>query len=130
MSVMRRDPVLPATALFLFGVLLGPARADGGFTSLSWGAGTVALSAFSLAVVLTREVRIGALELLAGSAFALYAAWTALSLLWTSSVPLSIPNLPVLNGLHVYAQSLTFTPGFNAFGALTSNGVDLGIGNQ
>lgn len=46
------------------------------------------------------------------------------------SVPLSFPNLSALNGLHVYAQSLTFTPGFNPFGALTSNGLDLGIGNQ
>ncbi len=90
MQVMRRDPALLATAFFLFLVVAVPARAGGGFTPLSWGSAAVALSAFALAGLLAREVRIGELELLVGVAFTLFAAWTALSLLWTSSVPLSM----------------------------------------
>ncbi len=81
------------TGLALAVVLLGPARADGGYTAVSLGAATVALAAFALAVALSRDVRIGRLELVAGSAFVLLAAWTALSLVWTSSVPLTIVEL-------------------------------------
>ena len=90
---MRRDSTIFATGLVLVIVLIWPARADGGYTPVSLGAATVVLAAFSLAVALSREVRIGRLELIAGSAFGLFAAWTALSLVWTSSVPLSITEL-------------------------------------
>ena len=86
---MRRDPALFAPATFLFFVLAVPARAAGGFTALSWGSASVALLAFALVAALSREARIGALELLAGAAFVLFGVWTAISLLWTSSVPLS-----------------------------------------
>lgn len=41
----------------------------------------------------------------------------------------AIPNTPALSGTHVYAQGAALIPpGTNAFGALTSNGVDLLIG--
>ncbi|MCB9880007.1 MAG: hypothetical protein H6835_20640, partial [Planctomycetes bacterium] len=46
----------------------------------------------------------------------------------TASLPFSIPGDPGLNGAHVFGQVLTLTPGVNPFGALTSNGLDLGIG--
>ena len=79
-------------ALFLLLVLLGPARLDGGFTASSWGAATLAFSAFLLAV-LAREIRFSRLELLAAGAFVLLACWTALSLSWTQSVPLTVNEL-------------------------------------
>lgn len=47
----------------------------------------------------------------------------------SATVPLSIPNNGAFIGLHVYVQSATFTSGLNAFGVLSSNGVDLGLGN-
>lgn len=47
----------------------------------------------------------------------------------TASMPLSVPNNPALTGMHLFAQSATFTTGFNAFGVLSSNGLDLGVGN-
>lgn len=47
----------------------------------------------------------------------------------TGSTVLPIPLSPAFTGLHVFTQSATFTPGFNAFNMLTSNGVDLEIGN-
>ncbi len=89
MWTMRRDTGQLVTWLVLVIALIGPARADGGYTPVSLGAATVMLSAFALAVVLSREVSISRLELLAASAFALSAAWVALSLVWTSSMPLS-----------------------------------------
>src|SRR5262249_33136255 len=46
-----------------------------------------------------------------------------------ASVPFNIPNVPAYVGIHVFTQSATFTSGFNAFGLLSSNGLDLGIGN-
>jgi len=48
----------------------------------------------------------------------------------TASRPFTVPNDPAFMGLHVYSQSVTATPGVNPFGALTSNGLDLGIGLQ
>jgi hypothetical protein len=47
----------------------------------------------------------------------------------SANVPFNIPNVPAYVGIHVYAQSATFTSGYNAFGLLSSNGLDLGIGN-
>lgn len=41
---------------------------------------------------------------------------------------LSIPNDQALVGLHVYSQGFAFLPWFNAFGAITSNGIDMIIG--
>ena len=78
------------TWLVLVIAIIGPARADGGYTPVSLGAATMLLSAFALAVFLSREVWLSRLELLVGSAFTLFAAWVALSLVWTSSVPLSV----------------------------------------
>jgi O-antigen ligase len=77
-------------ALFLLLVLLGPARLDGGFTASSWGAATLALSTLLLADVLSHEMRVARLELLAASAFLLLAGLTALSLSWTASFPLTV----------------------------------------
>jgi O-antigen ligase len=90
---MRRDSAIVVTGLALVVVLSWPARADGGYTPVSLGAATVTLAAFALAVALSREVRIGRLELITGSAFSLLAAWTAISLAWTSSVPLTVVEL-------------------------------------
>lgn len=87
---MRRESALIATAAFLFLVLAVPARAGGGFTALSWGSASVVLLAFALVGVLTREVRIGALAFVAGTAFVLFWVWATVSLLWTSSASLSM----------------------------------------
>src|SRR5262249_48137942 len=46
----------------------------------------------------------------------------------STSSPLNIPLLPALNGTLVYAQSASFTPGFNSLGVLTTNGVRMMIG--
>jgi hypothetical protein len=46
----------------------------------------------------------------------------------TSSVPFAIPNFASYAGLRLLAQSAAFTPGFNALGVWTSNGMDLLIG--
>jgi hypothetical protein len=57
---------------------------------------------------------------------------TTLGLLLTSpsgSLPLSIPNQPVYLGYQVFSQSVAFVSGFNAFGALGSNGVRISIGH-
>jgi hypothetical protein len=47
----------------------------------------------------------------------------------TASASMFIPNNPALAGVHLYAQSATLTPGLNAFGLITSNGLDLRAGN-
>jgi hypothetical protein len=47
----------------------------------------------------------------------------------TASANLFVPNRTTFVGVHVYAQTATFTPGFNALGLITSNGVDLKVGN-
>ena len=46
----------------------------------------------------------------------------------TSTVPFAIPNFASYAGLRLLAQSAAFTPGFNALGVWTSNGMDLLIG--
>ena len=46
----------------------------------------------------------------------------------SGSVPLGMPNIPAFAGMHVYAQSITFTSGVNAFNMLSSNGLDLHLG--
>ena len=43
----------------------------------------------------------------------------------TAAIQFAAPNAPSLAGLHVYAQAFSFAAGVNAFGAITSNGVDL-----
>jgi hypothetical protein len=47
----------------------------------------------------------------------------------TASVVFNIPNVPAYVGIHVFAESATFSAGFNALGVIASNGLDLGIGN-
>ena len=47
----------------------------------------------------------------------------------TNSMPLGIPVTPSLAGIHVFAQSLVYAPGANSLGLITSNGVDLRLGN-
>jgi hypothetical protein len=42
--------------------------------------------------------------------------------------PLPIPNLPLIRGRSIYAQALVLDLGINAFGATTSNGLELRIG--
>ncbi len=87
-ELRRALPVL----FFLF-VLLGPARLDGGYTATSWGASTVMLSVFLLVAILSREVHVFRLDMLVAVAFLLLAGWTALSLAWTASVPLTVNEL-------------------------------------
>jgi hypothetical protein len=43
----------------------------------------------------------------------------------TASLPIAIPSLPSLAGLHVFTQSASFSPGSNPLGVLASNGLDL-----
>tara|TARA_R110002096_G_scaffold100339_14_gene222447 strand:- start:3731 stop:5230 length:1500 start_codon:yes stop_codon:yes gene_type:complete len=43
----------------------------------------------------------------------------------TAAFPLTIPNNPALAGQQLFAQSAMLVPGVNAFGAVSSNGVDL-----
>jgi O-antigen ligase len=93
MYAMPRDPVTLAKALVVFVVLAGPARASGGFTPVSWGLATLVLSIACLLALLSSETPITGVELLAWASFALFAVWTALSLLWTSSVPLTMLEL-------------------------------------
>jgi hypothetical protein len=45
-----------------------------------------------------------------------------------ASVPYSVPNVPALAGVVLMAQSATLTPGINAFGFATSNGVVMVLG--
>ena len=47
----------------------------------------------------------------------------------TGTLPFAIPNFASYVGLRLLAQSAAFTPGFNALGVWTSNGVDLLIGS-
>lgn len=47
----------------------------------------------------------------------------------TATIPWAIPNNNALNGVALFGQSLTFTPGFNPLGVLTSNGVQLVVGS-
>ena len=47
----------------------------------------------------------------------------------SGSLPLVIPNAGIYLGYQVFAQSVAFVSGFNAFGALSSNGVRISIGN-
>jgi hypothetical protein len=57
---------------------------------------------------------------------------TTLGLLFTTpsgSLPLVIPNAGIYLGYQVFAQSVAFVTGLNAFGALSSNGVRISIGN-
>jgi len=46
----------------------------------------------------------------------------------TASVGLAIPGAVSLNGVQIYAQSVTFTAGYNVLGMLASQGVRLVIG--
>jgi len=47
----------------------------------------------------------------------------------TATAPFPIPNLSTFNGVLVYGQTLTLTPGFNLLGGLTSNGLRFAIGS-
>jgi len=47
----------------------------------------------------------------------------------TGLVPLAIPAGPALLNVRVYGQSLALVPGINALGAITSNGLDLVVGD-
>lgn len=47
----------------------------------------------------------------------------------SATVPIWIQDFPVFHGVHVYLQSLALSSGFNSMGMLSSNGVDLGLGN-
>ncbi|HIE71070.1 MAG TPA: hypothetical protein EYP98_13345 [Planctomycetes bacterium] len=42
---------------------------------------------------------------------------------------LPIPNLVSLFNLHVYMQAVAYAPGYNGLELITSNGIDLIIGN-
>ena len=46
----------------------------------------------------------------------------------TANHSFAVPTMTALLGAHVYTQGIVFTPGVNALGALTSNGVDLQFG--
>lgn len=43
---------------------------------------------------------------------------------------LTIPNLPVLNGVHLYQQAAVLEPGANAAGVILSNAIDFGLGKR
>jgi len=45
----------------------------------------------------------------------------------TATVPLSVPNHPLVIGLPLHAQSAAMTPGYNAAGILLSNGLCLAL---
>lgn len=47
----------------------------------------------------------------------------------TFSLPLSIPNDPVWIGTHVFGQALTRAVGVNPLGFVSSNGLDITVGN-
>jgi hypothetical protein len=47
----------------------------------------------------------------------------------TANTNMFVPNNNALAGVHLYAQSATLTSGLNAFGLISSNGLDLLAGN-
>mgnify|MGYP003340138341 CR=1 FL=1 len=47
----------------------------------------------------------------------------------SGSTPLTIPNFASYSGLQLFAQSAAFTAGYNSLGIVTSNGLNLTIGN-
>jgi hypothetical protein len=47
----------------------------------------------------------------------------------TATYPLMVPNLSQLVGVHVYTQAAMFAAGSNPLGIVSSNGLDLGVGN-
>jgi hypothetical protein len=47
----------------------------------------------------------------------------------TGSLAVALPSGSSLNGIHVYCQSAVFAPGQNTLGVLSSNGVDLLLGD-
>lgn len=47
----------------------------------------------------------------------------------TATTTFAIPASPIWQGFEVHSQSASFVPGVNAFGAITSNGVTLSIGD-
>lgn len=47
----------------------------------------------------------------------------------THQLVLGIPNIPALNGGLLFGQSVTVSPGFNALGVITSNGVRIFLGS-
>lgn len=47
----------------------------------------------------------------------------------SANTPLFIPNLPQLNGVLVFAQSASFSSGFNPLGVIASNGVRMFVGS-
>jgi hypothetical protein len=46
----------------------------------------------------------------------------------TATYALGLPNIQGLIGVHLFAQSAMLSPGSNAAGILSSNGLDLRIG--
>jgi hypothetical protein len=48
----------------------------------------------------------------------------------TNTRPVAIPSNPIHAGSHVYVQTATFSPGFNALGVIASNGLDLKLDLQ
>ena len=46
----------------------------------------------------------------------------------TAPFGLAIPTGTTWSGLHLYVQAATLSSGFNALGALSSNGIDLRLG--
>jgi hypothetical protein len=45
------------------------------------------------------------------------------------TTPVVIPNNPAFVGVSMAAQSASYVPGVNALGFLSSNGMDLSLGN-
>ena len=69
------------------------ARTGGGFAQTSWGAVLVTCGLVAIAAVCIRGVAFSPLEILAVACLVLFTGWVALSLAWTSSVPLTAEAL-------------------------------------
>src|SRR5688500_11369616 len=97
----------------------GLAFADGGYDPPSWGWAAIGLAwAAAAGIVLHGRVGLSRLELTGLAAFGLLAAWAAISVVWTVSVPLSVLD----------AQRLLVLPlGLAAFLAVGRSGLLEGV---
>ncbi|HEY6053206.1 MAG TPA: hypothetical protein VIU86_04705, partial [Gaiellaceae bacterium] len=85
-----RDAVPAALVGLLLWLFL---RADGGFYQRSWGTAQVVFLFAAAALVLLRGVRLSRGEAVLAGGLAAFAGWTALSGLWSLSLPSTIEEL-------------------------------------
>jgi O-antigen ligase len=89
----RKRPATSSFAVAFVAAALaigGLAFADGGYDPPSWGWAALGLAAVAAVGLALRRVELSRLERIALGALAAFAAWAALSTVWSASVPLSV----------------------------------------